>query len=115
MPVGPALFNDAVAREWYGRVRELAGERAEDLELGTALQEIAITGNRRAAAEAIRERQPHLTVEEILESPKAAIGNVEEVAEQLRRWRDELDLSYFVALEPGVEAFAPVMELLRGD
>jgi hypothetical protein len=90
-------------------VREAAGERVE---LGAALQELAITDDPRKAAEDVAAGQPHLTVEQILESPKAAFGSVEEVADQLRRRRERLGISYVVVPEPFMETFLPVREHL---
>ncbi len=107
--VGPALFDRETAERCYDRVREVAGERTE---LAIGLQVLTITNDRRAAAEEVHKTQPHLSVEQILESPKAAIGTVEEIAQQLRGQNERLGISYFMVQEPSMHDFLAVREQL---
>jgi probable F420-dependent oxidoreductase len=107
--VGPALFDLETAERSYGRVREVAGDRVE---LGAALQELAITEDRQAAAEKVTETQTHLSVDQVLVSPKAVFGTVEEIADELRRRREVLGISYLVVPEPFMHDLLPIRELL---
>lgn len=107
--VGPALFDRPTAERSYDRVREIAGDR---IELACGLQVVTVTNDRRAAAEEVHTTQPHLTADEILESPKAAIGTVEEIADQLRERRERFGITYFIIQEPSMEDFLPIRDLL---
>ncbi len=106
---GPALFDRATAERSYDRVREIAGDR---IELASGLQVVTITGDRRAAAEEVHTTQPHLTVDEILESPKVALGTVHEVADQLRERRERLGITYLIIQEQSMENFLAVRDQL---
>ena len=106
---GPTLFDRETAEHSYGRVREVAGDR---IELAAGIQVLAITNDRRAAAEEVHRSQPHLSVDQILESPKAAFGTVEEIARQLRERYEQLGISYLILAEPSMHDFLPVRELL---
>jgi len=108
--VGPSLFDLPTAERSYRRVREVAGDRVE---LASGLQVLAITENRRGVAEEVRTTQPHLTVDEILASPKVAIGTVTEIAQQLRDRRDQLGISYFIVGEASMHELVAVRELLK--
>ncbi|MGW2947601.1 hypothetical protein ACWDAF_38855, partial [Streptomyces sp. NPDC001226] len=46
-------------------------------------------------------------------SPPAVVG-LEEIVERVRTQRERFGFSYFTVLEPCMEAFAPVIESLRG-
>jgi probable F420-dependent oxidoreductase len=106
---GPALFDRATAERSYDRVREIAGDR---IELASGLQVVTITDDRRVAAEDVHTTQPHLTVDEILESPKAVLGTVEEIAEQLRERRERFGITYLIIQEQSMEDFLAVREAL---
>jgi probable F420-dependent oxidoreductase len=106
---GPSLFDLPTAERSYGRIREVAGDRVE---LAAGLQVFTLTDDRRAAAEEVHETQPHLTPDEILVSPKVALGTVEEIADQLRRRRDELGITYFILQETAMHDFLAVRERL---
>lgn len=55
-----------------------------------------------------------LPVEKIAELPTALVGTHEQIAEQLLAHRERFGISYFTVLEPALDDFAPVIELLRG-
>jgi probable F420-dependent oxidoreductase len=114
-----SLLAEATAEkvEW---VREAAGERFSDLELNTygSLGPAQITDNARGAARALAERLKdrygcELSEDEVLESPHAFIGTVDELVQKCLMLRERFGLSYiFPIAEP--EAFAPVVERLAG-
>ena len=101
--------------EW---VRQAAGARFAAIELNLLLSGVIVTENRRQAAEErARELQAGgstVTADVLLESPYWLIGAADEMAEQLLGLRARLGISYVVAREDAVEAFAPVVARLAG-
>ena len=71
-------------------------------------------GAARALAERLKERYgSELTEDEVLESPHAFIGTVDQVEQKCLMLRERYGLSYiFPIAEP--EAFAPIVERLAG-
>nr|WP_067648462.1 LLM class F420-dependent oxidoreductase [Nocardia harenae] len=107
-------------------IREAAGDRFGDIELNWAITAIVITDDREKTAEmalSAIERGLHpdlevdtqLSVEDILNSPYVAIGSFEEIAEQIRRVRQLTGLSYVGIFPTQMDAFAPVIPLLREE
>jgi probable F420-dependent oxidoreductase len=105
-------------------IREAAGDRFERLDLSVLrlLGEIAITKTPlRVASEVARrhERGTGLTIDprDILESPYSLIGSVPELVAKLRRNRERWGINSILVGwldEPGLGAFAPVVEQLAG-
>ncbi|WP_280481191.1 LLM class F420-dependent oxidoreductase [Nocardia cyriacigeorgica] len=107
-------------------IKEAAGERFDQIELNWAVTAIVITDDREKTAEmalSAIDRGLHpdlevdvkLTVEEILNSPYVAIGSFEEIAEQIRRVRQLTGMSYVGVFPTQMDAFAPVIPLLRDE
>ncbi|UGT59401.1 LLM class F420-dependent oxidoreductase [Nocardia asteroides] len=107
-------------------IREAAGDRFGDIELNWAITAIVITDDREKTAEmalSAIERGLHpdlevdtkLSVADILNSPYVAIGTFEEIAEQIRRVRKLTALSYVGIFPTQMDAFAPVIPLLREE
>jgi probable F420-dependent oxidoreductase len=105
-------------------IREAAGDRFERLDLSVLrlLGEIAITKTPlRVASEVARrhERGTGLTIDprDILESPYSLIGSVPELVAKLQRNRERWGINSILVGwldEPGLGAFAPVVEQLAG-
>ncbi|MEV4477015.1 TIGR03621 family F420-dependent LLM class oxidoreductase [Nonomuraea sp. NPDC049504] len=99
---GPAALENRLAV-----VKEAAGDRYPRLELGTsvmAVGELKADESWSAARTAPLEGTPQLL-----------LGTRQDIADQLRHWRDEHDLSYFVLHhERDLPAFEPVAEELAG-
>ncbi|MDX6361913.1 MAG: hypothetical protein QOC85_916 [Streptomyces sp.] len=60
-------------------------------------------------------RVPDLTREQLLALPIVLVGTVEEIIGQVRAQRERYGFSYLTVLEPFMEAFAPVVDALRGQ
>lgn len=97
--------------EW---VREAAGRRFDDIELTIMVSNVVVTEDRVAAADRLAVDM-HVCPEEVLASPQVLIGTIDEMVEDLRGRREELDLSYFVILEGDMEKLAPVVARLAGQ
>ena len=116
-----AQFSVDAYREKVDWIRDAAGARFDDLELGTLLMHVAVTDDADRARddflgqfppEAVRD---DATRAELLASPVVAIGSVDEVCDRIVATRDELGLSYFAPpLGGDPEAFAPLVERLTG-
>lgn len=111
-------------RERVDRVRQAAGDRFDEIELNWTIASIVITEDRVGTAElvlkALADGYPpqvaadvELTVDDLLASPYLAFGTYREIAEQLRRVRSETSMSYVGIFPMQMDAFAPVIPLLR--
>lgn len=108
------------------RIREAAGDRFSEIELNWTIATIVITDDREATAEmalqAIDQGYPpniakdvELTVEDVLQSPYLAFGTFEEIADQIREVRRRTTMSYVGVFPTQMDAFAPVLDLLKGE
>ncbi|MFR9752753.1 LLM class F420-dependent oxidoreductase [Nocardia sp. 004] len=114
------------AIEKVNLIKEAAGDRFADIELNWAITAIVITDDREKTAEmalSALDRGLHpnlevdvqLSVEDILNSPYVAIGTFEEIAEQIRRVRQLTSMSYVGVFPTQMDAFAPIIPLLREE
>ncbi|AUH67371.1 MULTISPECIES: LLM class F420-dependent oxidoreductase [Gordonia] len=112
--------------ERVDRIREAAGDRFDQIELNWTIATIVVTDDRVATAEmalkALEQGYPpniardvELTVDDILSSPYLAFGSFEEIAEQIREVRRRTTMSYVGVFPTQMDAFAPVIPLLRGE
>ncbi|MFF1448973.1 LLM class F420-dependent oxidoreductase [Streptomyces sp. NPDC058274] len=95
--------------------RRLAAGRPEPAELNLLIQLAVVTDDREAAVEEVLPRVPDLTREQLLALPIVLVGTVEEIIGQVRAQRERYGFSYLTVLEPFMEAFAPVVDALRGQ
>lgn len=103
---------DAMLRklDW---VRDAAGGRFDDIELHTNLTQVIVTDDLDAGLARVKRGYALETDADALAVPHAVVGTQEQIAEQLLARREQLGISYYSIFEPGMEAFAPVMALLR--
>ncbi|MFJ9173111.1 LLM class F420-dependent oxidoreductase [Streptomyces sp. NPDC102360] len=94
--------------------RKFAADRPESAELNLLVHLVAVTDDRTAAVRPFREHLPHLTEEQVLDSPLLLVGTVEQIVAQLLAQRERFGFSYITVLEPFMEALAPVVEELGG-
>ena len=101
--------------EKVGWPRNAAGARFSQVELGLGAI-IVIADDRRAATERLigERRWSGITPEEVWDMPSIAIGSVDQIVEDLQRWREALDFSYLIVTEPEMEASAPVVARVAG-
>ncbi|ATL64993.1 LLM class F420-dependent oxidoreductase [Nocardia terpenica] len=107
-------------------IKEAAGDRFADIELNWTITAVMITDDRERTAEmalsAIEkglhpdlEVDVRLSVEDILTSPYVAIGTFDEIAAQIRNVRQLTSMSYVGVFPTQMDAFAPVIPLLREE
>ncbi|MFJ1747167.1 TIGR03621 family F420-dependent LLM class oxidoreductase [Streptomyces sp. NPDC088116] len=109
-----ALSTEELARR-VTAYQGFASGRAVPAELNLLLQAVTITPDRRAAVPDVRPMAPHLSDDQLLDLPLVAVGTVRQIADQLRERRERFGFSYLTVLDPFMEAFAPVIEELRGS
>jgi probable F420-dependent oxidoreductase len=114
--IGPEVAAEAILDRYHDRVRwarEAAGDRAGDLELQCWTATVQVVPN---ADEVIASLAPifDLTPDQLRAAPLALIGSAPEIAEILRKRREELGFSYIVVHEAEMDALAPVIAELAG-
>jgi probable F420-dependent oxidoreductase len=93
-------------------VRREAGARAGGLELSVLVQEVALTDDRRGVGKKMASdfEQPAAL---LLDSPFVMIGLVDELADHVRRLRDDHGVTYVTVFERFADTFAQVIGRLR--
>jgi probable F420-dependent oxidoreductase len=106
-------FTDAGTEERVTIVREAAGRRFPRLELNAVVQQVAVTGRPRRAAEELA-RDSFLSIDDVLTSPYVLIGSLEAIAEALEEKRERHGFSYWVIRDDSMDGFAPLVSRLFG-
>lgn len=128
-PDGQLRLSDMTMAKTIERVETIqaaAGDRFEEIELNWTIATIVVTDDREATAEMALKaldqgyppnihRDVELSVDDILTSPYLAFGSFEEIAEQIREVRRQTTMSYVGVFPTQMDAFAPVIPLLRGE
>jgi probable F420-dependent oxidoreductase len=101
------------ARERVGWVREGAGKRFGEIEVGLRVFMTAVTDQPKSAAADLGARW-QLDASQVLESPYALVGSVDAIADELVARRERYGASYFLWNESELETMAPVVKRLAG-
>jgi probable F420-dependent oxidoreductase len=113
LPAMPPLVDRETAEERFDFVRRVTAESGRTVEISLPILQVIVTGDRQSAAEQLHAASvPYLSVEEILESPKALIGTIPDMAQQLRERRERYGLAHYIIPEPFLHDIAEVMALL---
>ncbi|MCL8009600.1 LLM class F420-dependent oxidoreductase [Streptomyces sp. AS02] len=110
VPVTAEQLDERVAR-----YRKFAAGRERPAELNLLLQMVVVTQDRAGVVQPLLDRVPELTLEQVLALPILLVGALEQIVEQVLAQRERYGFSYLTVLEPYMEAFAPVIERLRGN
>ncbi|MCW2515884.1 MAG: luciferase family protein [Mycobacterium sp.] len=94
-------------------VRNAAPERFDELELNIAITAMPIDESGVPDLSITRRFLPDLTDEQLLRTPGVLSGSTDDIADEIRRYRDTYGVSYIIVQQPHAEAFAKVIELLR--
>jgi probable F420-dependent oxidoreductase len=114
--IGPEVAAESVLDRYHERVRwarEAAGDRAADLELQCWTAAVQVVPNADEVFESLAALFD-LTPDQLRAAPLALIGTAAEIAETLRKRREELGFSYIVVHEAEMDALAPVIAELAG-
>ncbi|MFF9089736.1 LLM class F420-dependent oxidoreductase [Streptomyces sp. NPDC014991] len=110
VPLGAGELDERVAR-----YLELAADRPAPAELNLLVQQVAVTDDPEPALRPLLERRPGLSLDDALALPVVLAGPLEDVVAKVRAQRERFGFSYVTVLEPGMEAFAPVLARLREE
>jgi probable F420-dependent oxidoreductase len=94
-------------------LREAAADRFDQLELALLVLAVAVTDDRRAAAERIAS-QTSRSVDNVLASPYFLVGTVDAIVDKLLEQRDRHRISYISVFPRDTNTFAPVVARLAG-
>ncbi len=121
LPEGGLDVGDITAeaiRRKVGWVRDVTVTASRDPELNVLIYAFEVTDDRRSAAQRYADEMPGLTEGDVLASPHMLIGTPSQMAEDLRRRREEFGISYIVlntGVEDHIDRFAPIVSLLAGQ
>jgi probable F420-dependent oxidoreductase len=88
-------------------IRAEAGDRFADIELGTSVYQLGVCGEAAGWSKANPSAQAG--------TPQVLVGDVAEICDTLRRWREECAISYLVLHnEFDLDAFTPIVARLAG-
>jgi probable F420-dependent oxidoreductase len=92
-------------------VKDGAGDRFDSLTLQTRIHLAMVTDDREAVA---REMAPLLGIsaQDALDSPHALVGTVDQIVDEVQRWRDRWGFTYVSINAEELEDFAPVVEAI---
>jgi probable F420-dependent oxidoreductase len=93
-------------------VRELLGDRVDDVEFNIPIHRVLPAGKTGGVTD-VWQNPLDFGAAELAELPSILIGTPEECADKLRERRKTLGLTYYTVLESEMEAFAPIIEALR--
>lgn len=109
-----AQTGSAVAtEEKISWIREAAGARFDELELNVTVFVTAVTDDRMAFAERVAGGF-NLTPPEVLESPHALAGTIDQIVDDLQARREKYGFSYIVFSGDLFEQTAPIVKRLAG-
>lgn len=114
--VGPEAIADSMAEAYdrkLDRIREVAGDRFDSLELNSLSQAVIVTDDRQSAIEGIAELFA-APAEHVADSPAVLIGSVAEIVDMVQARRDRWGFNYVTVSEDALDAFAPVVAELNG-
>jgi len=109
-PLGGATAEEVDERVKF--VRDRLGER--NAEFNILVQVVQVTDDRAAFVERLERRtKGRLTAEQLSQIPIVLVGTPAQIVDQLNAHHERFGFTYFTVLEPYLDEFAPVLELLR--
>ena len=103
----------AATEEKMRWIREAAGDRFEQLELGAYVYFANITEDRESLAEAFSHTLG-LSTAELLEMPHLLVGTIDQIVADLQARRERYGMSYVIVPGDAADSFAPIAERLSG-
>ena len=95
-------------------IRDAAGDRFDSLVLQTRIHMVLPTDDRAALVESMAPGFA-LSAQEAAEMPHVLTGTIDQMCDDIRRWRDRWGISYVTWSADAVETMAPVVERLTGS
>lgn len=104
----------AATEEKLAWVKEAAGDRFEQIELGMTIFRASVTDDRESLASAVGPAT-QLEPREVLEMPHVLIGTIDQMVEDLQARRARFGFSHIAVPGDMADALAPVVERLAGN
>lgn len=104
---------DASIDKTVGWLRDAAGDRFDDIELGALIWHVLVTDHPASAVEETAS-QWSLSAEQVQASPYFLVGTVAGITEQVQALRERHSISYVTVFPQYAESFAPVVDRLAG-
>jgi probable F420-dependent oxidoreductase len=112
-PQGFRILDAETIDERVAYFRAAAGDR--HVELNMLVRDVVVTPDREATARQWLAQVPDLDLDQFLAAPAVLVGSVDEIAEQVRGWRDRFGFTYLAVHEFRMASFGPVLEALAGE
>ncbi|HEV2476743.1 MAG TPA: TIGR03621 family F420-dependent LLM class oxidoreductase [Candidatus Dormibacteraeota bacterium] len=103
----------AVTDEKLRWIREAAGDRFDEIELGVWTLQASVTDDRELVAQAFAPRSG-IEAKDLLEVPHFMIGTIDQIAEDIEQRRERYGISHVVVPGDAADDLAPVVERLAG-
>jgi probable F420-dependent oxidoreductase len=117
VPVDPDIASEEAGVAALARrvefVREAAGERVAEIEIGLTVQGIDVTGQGTADLSLASRFNPQLSEAQLRCLPGVLHGSAADIANTLRHYRDAYSVTHYSVPASQLDAFAPVIEHLR--
>ena len=94
-------------------IRDAAGERFESIELQSRIHMVLPTDDRAGLIDSMAAGF-NLTAEQAAEMPHVLVGTIDEMCDDIKRWRDRWGISYVTWSADAIDTMAPVVEQLTG-
>ncbi|WP_225729243.1 MULTISPECIES: TIGR03621 family F420-dependent LLM class oxidoreductase [unclassified Nocardia] len=94
-------------------IHGLLGDRRDRVQLNLQLWAVATPSERGALGDRVRRWLPGFTDDLIGAAPAVMAGTPQQIADSVRECRQRYGITYLTVLEPDMDAFAPVVELLK--
>lgn len=111
---GLRLISNEAFAERVSYFSDVVGERDGQVERNLLLQAVIVTDDREAALRQLQATQLPVPWEDLENSPLLLIGEIEQIIDRVRELRELYGISYLTVIEHYQEAFAPVVDALRG-
>ena len=109
--VTPGVRPEQALADRIAVVRAAAGDRFAGLELNLIIG--AVGGEPAELDLTIARAATGLSDDQLIGLPSVLCGPEQEIADRLRRYRDEFGITYYSVLEPDMAAFSRIIALLR--
>jgi probable F420-dependent oxidoreductase len=111
----PRVRSARAVSEKIEQVRQVAGERFDEIELSTVASLIMTDHRQEAAGQFARDRGwGDLAADEVLEMPSVFIGTVDHIVDVMQGRRERYGISYYVLFDQVMENVAPLVTRLAG-
>lgn len=115
LPPGQLVLPEPTAAQAFlGRLRGYAGQRADQLMIGTGA-EVILTEDPRAAAERVAAIHTYLSPQQVSSSPKILIGTPDDIAAQILERGQRLGLTYYVLRGAPPEELRAIITRVRAE